>query len=767
MVYRYASNQKEVETKSRKFRKLRNRFKPDEVVATEPSPSYHHATSVNKENFVKYLEARANVSEGLNNYYGNEDIPPEVGAADRLPFRKIKLSSIINMKQFEQRLTKKLRQKFGQDSRVNRTVNLKKGYNLTSQNPFGPVRASSTSPMEVSETRPKRRLKPTVPKTRHSKKSRLCLVKQNCETNLVYFLCTVLGGQINVPSANTLIRLLKMAGDILYSSTAKSAEKYPNAIIKHGCISCNATFDSKEDYANHISNEHIIREESINQKINAYATDEDIEDDNIGLDTIATDLDNGDLTPEDFISERNEALPIIKPNLKLDMPSATQIIDKPTKKPRTYNEAISHACQQKGTENDKNKTIFVVDTLSLKPFTILDSHGKEENALAHDTVVNKLVTEHDYIKSIPTTKRPYEGDNATDSLCINCSSQVHAELSNLFDTSPYSSLLKQREYTPLTDDICTLLNKDWQFYPQVKYFSATVFAGSIILNTNNNQAIMINTVEMYGRTKTIDFHRESFGKLKNSVITNSLPPPIKTFHQNVWPTSLDVRDGKKLVIGTQVSNALVTSSIRLDEKGLVSVGATSSHFLLNTIKDSLASKIFIDLNSLKSAKVLIEDPSTTQVSDIGIIFHQLRQVRTKFHLPSTYSLCRASGPITINHTCHPFSLFTLGEFDRGRSPSASIFNTIANEVLSNNSDAKLAKENVSRWINESKGKRKAILSNILDLYESNKDRLPILYNAPLNKELEALAILLIPTIVEANKSVEVQVKQVFEVFGCL
>lgn len=174
-----------------------------------------------------------------------------------------------------------------------------------------------------------------------------------------------------------------------------------------------------------------------------------------------------------------------------------------------------------------------------------------------------------------------------------------------------------------------------------------------------------------------------------------------------------------------------------------------------------------NLNSLKSAKALIEDPSTTHVSDIGIIFHQSRQVRTKFHLPSTYSLCRASGPITINHTCHPFSLFTLSKFDHGRSPSASIFRTIANEVLSNNSDAKLAKENVSRWINESKGKRKAILSNILDLYESDKDRLPVLCNAPLNKELEALAILLMPTIVEANKSVETQVKQVFEVFDCL
>ncbi|KAG2225064.1 hypothetical protein INT45_003264 [Circinella minor] len=67
-------------------------------------------------------------------------------------------------------------------------------------------------------------------------------------------------------------------------------------------------------------------------------------------------------------------------------------------------------------------------------------------------------------------------------------------------------------------------------------------------------------------------------------------------------------------------------NIRLDEKGSVSIGATSSHFMLDTIKDSLGSKIFIDLNSLKSTKALIKDPSITQVSDIVIISHQLRQI---------------------------------------------------------------------------------------------------------------------------------------------
>jgi len=116
----------------------------------------------------------------------------------------------------------------------------------------------------------------------------------------------------------------------------------------------------------------------------------------------------------------------------------------------------------------------------------------------------------------------------------------------------------------LTQDICALLNKDWQFYPQAKFFSATVLAGSILFNRSNNQAITINTMEMYGRTKNIDSHRESFGKLKAGAQTTSLPPSIKTLYPDVWPTTLQRHDGQKLVIGTQVSNALVTSSIRLD-----------------------------------------------------------------------------------------------------------------------------------------------------------------------------------------------------------
>lgn len=375
-------------------------------------------------------------------------------------------------------------------------------------------------------------------------------------------------------------------------------------------------------------------------------------------------------------------------------------------------------------------------------------------------VVNRITSNHPSIGPIVPTKRRFEDAFDNNGLCIKCIPNVGLE--NLFAASPYSKILVQRHYVPLADDVCALLNKDWDFYPQVKYFSAMVLAGAILLNTNNKQAVMVNTVEMYGRTKTVDRHRETFGKLKNGTHTTSLPPPIKIPHPDVWPTLYEKRDGQKLVIGTQVSNALVTSSIRLDEKHDPSVGGTTVHFQLSTIKDSLACKIFLDTESMNAGLAMINDPSASSVSDTGMLVHQLRQIRTRFDSPTTYNLCRASGPLTKVHACQPYSLFTLIEADRARNPCAKVFRLVAMQVLQQGNNAKLAKADVTEITSQATGKCKEMMTGILDLFDDETDALPILYNAHLNTELEGLAELLIPSIVSANEAVGRQVTQVFE-----
>ncbi|KAF7721078.1 hypothetical protein EC973_005496 [Apophysomyces ossiformis] len=150
--------------------------------------------------------------------------------------------------------------------------------------------------------------------------------------------------------------------------------------------------------------------------------------------------------------------------------------------------------------------------------------------------------------------------------------------------------------------------------------------------------------------------------------------------------------------------------------------------------------ICVDKESLKAAKTLLDDQSPTSVCKTGNILYQLRQTRTHFDSPATYTLCRASGPITKRHICHPYTIFTINELDRGRSPYAPIFEVIA----------------------EKNGKGKEHLGNILVMYNNDSDSIPILHNSGLNKELEGLANLFMPSIVTANASVESHIQDIFE-----
>jgi hypothetical protein len=115
-TYRYTSNQRAIETKSRKFKKLRESMKPDAVAAAELSLSHFKSSTVNKDKFVEYLKQKTQVTQVLKNYYSNEDLTAERQTTDLPPFRKMKLSSFINRQQSDKRLAKNIRNKFGDDT---------------------------------------------------------------------------------------------------------------------------------------------------------------------------------------------------------------------------------------------------------------------------------------------------------------------------------------------------------------------------------------------------------------------------------------------------------------------------------------------------------------------------------------------------------------------------------------------------------------------------------------------------------------------------
>lgn len=237
----------------------------------------------------------------------------------------------------------------------------------------------------------------------------------------------------------------------------------------------------------------------------------------------------------------------VRLSLSLSLTWKKQLITGTNKRRRTEQGTILYAYQKwTNDKSEQNKTIFLINNVSLYPFTISDYKGNEDNALTHGDIVKR----HSSLQSIVPMKRQHQQDHSRGShtLCINCSLYVTASLQELFATSSYTPLMTQREYIPLTDEMCELMNRDWWFYPQAKYYTAAILSGSILLNTRNNQAVMINTVKLYGRTKVINGHREPFGKLKDGVHVTSLPLPPNTIHPDIWSVLLSRNDGPKLTM---------------------------------------------------------------------------------------------------------------------------------------------------------------------------------------------------------------------------
>lgn len=130
-----------------------------------------------------------------------------------------------------------------------------------------------------------------------------------------------------------------------------------------------------------------------------------------------------------------------------------------------------------------------------------------------------------------------------------------------------------------------------------------------------------------------------------------------------------------------------------------------------------------------------------------------------------YVPCRASGPVTKCHQCHPYSIYTLYEFDRGRNPAAKTFAKIGVCVLKNGEKALLKKSLVQEVEPISVGKADSPMKEVNALFVGVESDIRILGNHLLNEVLEKLATyLLLPYIITANSSAEVAIMQALKQF---
>ncbi|CAO3568904.1 unnamed protein product [Mortierella alpina] len=169
---------------------------------------------------------------------------------------------------------------------------------------------------------------------------------------------------------------------------------------------------------------------------------------------------------------------------------------------RTHEDAVLYSCQQgHASEAEQKRTLSIIEALDLQPFAFKDGHGAEQNALAHASVIERLSFGHVSVDPTPATPRKRKLDVTEP--CWTCSPIPSAGLEHLMSVSPYAGSLLTRKYVELNDDICELLNRDWRFSLQLRFACSKILSGCILLNNRSNQAIVANTVEVYGRTRMV------------------------------------------------------------------------------------------------------------------------------------------------------------------------------------------------------------------------------------------------------------------------
>ncbi|KAG0735426.1 hypothetical protein G6F57_011945 [Rhizopus arrhizus] len=304
-----------------------------------------------------------------------------------------------------------------------------------------------------------------------------------------------------------------------------------------------------------------------------------------------------------------------------------------------------------------------------------------------------------------------------------------------------------------------MLNDDWEAFAQLRFVCSQLLAGAIIIN-NKGEAAILNTVEAYGRSRSMDVHRERVSVKKGFSSPSSLPP-INTRYPKTWATILNDSEGKKLVVGSKSMNVLVTSSLRVDIILPPSVGGITAAF---DLPDGKNAGIFLDKDSITKANALARNPSADKI-DRHDLLHQLRQVRSSFHLPSTYMLCRSASEFTDDKRSKPFTIYTYADYDGGDYDSSNkiasqLFQKIGLNIILPDRKSVLNRTHVeSLYLKCPNSEVKTVLKSIMD--DENEEEIMIVGNKSLNQKLQILAAALSSSISSANKTVAQIVQSTF------
>lgn len=140
--------------------------------------------------------------------------------------------------------------------------------------------------------------------------------------------------------------------------------------------------------------------------------------------------------------------------------------------------------------------------------------------------------------------------------------------------------------------------------------------------------------------------------LRLTLISKIYPQLYSQYPNKLKITKINMDKSEKLIIGSRMMNILVISSIRIDNSKLApEVGPSTTNFT-----PSKNTRIFVSMSSIQQANKILKDPNSLKLSDPLV---HVRQLRSKFHQHSTYSLARSYSVFTSDITVQPYTIYTL------------------------------------------------------------------------------------------------------------
>lgn len=116
---------------------------------------------------------------------------------------------------------------------------------------------------------------------------------------------------------------------------------------------------------------------------------------------------------------------------------------------------------------------------------------------------------------------------------------------------------------------------------------------------SGTNALLVNCVEPYGRTKSVDAYCEHFPAAP--VESTSLPLSADLIYPGIIVMLSNSDSVQKLVIGTRVSNLLVTSSVTVAREPVIQVSPNTKGF-----QPSAKTGIYLDVESVDATKKLAQ-----------------------------------------------------------------------------------------------------------------------------------------------------------------